>query len=169
MMWSDPTEADWLAALGNAHRIEVLRHLLTTRTATPSEIADANEVALGTVSHHIRFLARRGIVQVAGSTRRHRASVRHYQLADRERVVSVLWGMRARLLVTDIERNHGRSNVTVFLDAEALGHADRLTADYLARLSELGLQARERGNAKHGHAPDELTGFVVLLTTDRDP
>jgi DNA-binding transcriptional ArsR family regulator len=142
----------------------MLRHFLAAGTATPKEIADAHNLPLGTVSYHVRVLARKGIVRLAGRTQRRGASVHHYQLTDRARVVSVLWGMRARLLVTDIERDHGRSDATVTLDAEALEQAHALTADYLARLGELGLHTRERRSGDD--TPAELTRFAVLLATE---
>jgi hypothetical protein len=81
--------------------------------------------------------------------------------------------MRAPLLVADIEREHGRSDATVTLDAEALAELHELTDTYLARLGELGLQTRERrGNdTTDGHATPggTLTKVAVLLMTDPDP
>lgn len=166
-----PAAADWLSAVGHPLRVEILRYLLAAGTATPSEIASAHALSLGTVSYHVRFLRDRGIVRLVGRTQRRGASVNHYQLVDRERSVSVLWGLRAALLVTDIERDHGRSDATATLDAEALVQMEALTADYLARLSELGLQTRERGGGAIDSAArtDELTKVAVLLATNRDP
>jgi DNA-binding transcriptional ArsR family regulator len=165
----EPAAADWLAASGNRHRLQILHHFLTAGTATPSEIADALGLPLGTAGYHVRFLSRRGIVRLAGRTQRRGASVHHYRLTDRERVVSVLWGMRAPLLVTDIERDHGRGDATVTLDAEALTELHELTDIYLARLGELGLQTRERrGGDDAGTPGDDLTKVAVLLATDPD-
>jgi predicted transcriptional regulator len=162
--------ADWLTAVGHPLRVEILHYFLAAGTATPSEIANAHALPLGTVSYHVRFLRDRGIVRLVGRTQRRGASVNHYQLVDRERSVSVLWGLRAELLVTDLERDHGRSDATVTLDAEALGQMDALTADYLARLSELGLQTRERGAGATDSATqtDDLRKVAVLLATNRD-
>lgn len=166
-----PTAADWLAAVGHPVRIEILHHFLTAGTATPSEIAAARALPVGTVSYHLGVLTEKGIVRLAGRTQRRGASVRHFRLIDRERGVAVLWGLRAALLVTDIERDHGRSDATVTLDPEALAQAEALTADYLARLGELGLQTRERvGGAAESATPrDELTKVAVLFATNRDP
>jgi DNA-binding transcriptional ArsR family regulator len=146
-------------------------HFLSAGTATPSEIAAARALPLGTVSYHVRVLTEKVIVRLAGRTQRRGASVRHYRLIDRERGVAVLWGLRAALLVTDIERDHGRSDATVTLDAEALAQAEALTADYLARLGELGLQTREHvgGTTESAKPRAELTKVAVLLATNPDP
>jgi DNA-binding transcriptional ArsR family regulator len=165
-----PAAADWLTAVGHPVRVEILHHFLTAGTATPSEIALALGLSVGTVSYHVRALGDKGIVRLVGRTQRRGASVRHYRLVDRERSVSVLWGLRAALLVTDIERDHGRGDATVTLDADALAQMDALTADYLARLGELGLHTRERGAvAKSAAQGRELTKVAVLLATNRDP
>jgi len=165
-----PATADWTAALGHPYRLTILRYFLAAGTATPSEIAEAHGLPLGTTSYHVRFLGKRGIVRLAGRTQRRGASVHHYQLADRARVVSVLWGVRAELLVTDIERDHGRGDATVTLDAAGLAELRAVTADYLSRLGELGLQTRERPprrdeSERTGHG-DQLTRVAVLLATD---
>jgi len=143
----------------------ILRHFLATGTATPSDIASPLRLALGTVSYHVRFLADRGIVRLAGRTQRRGAVAHHYQLTDRDRVAALVWGTRAELLVTDFERQNGRGDVTVQLDSEALVELQELTASYLARIGELGLQTRER---RGGDEEDEeaLTQVAVLLATD---
>ena len=160
-MTARPSEADWLHAVGHPHRVEILRHFLATGTATPTDIAGTLGRALGTVSYHVRSLADRGIVRLAGRTQRRGAVAHHYQLTDRDRVASLVWGTRAELLVTDFERQNGRGDVTVRLDSEALVELHELTAAYIARIGELGLQTRER-NAGDA-APTQV---AVLLATD---
>lgn len=170
--WLDPATADWLSAVGHSHRVAILRYFLAAGTATPTEVADALMLPLGTVSYHIRVLARRGILRLAGRTQRRGASVHHYQLPNRARVVSVLWGVHAALLVTDIERDHGRSDATATLDTEALDAFHHLTSEYIKQLGELGLQTRERRGTDAAHESrareDMLTKVAVLLTTDPD-
>jgi hypothetical protein len=158
-----PTEGDWLHAVGHPYRVEILRHFLATGTATPSDLAGALQRPLSTVSYHVRFLADRSIVRLAGRTQRRGAVAHHYQLTDRDRVASIVWGTRAELLVTDFERQNGRGNVTVWLDAEALAKMQVLTADYLARIGELGLQTRERWGCAGGEGV--LTPVAVLLAS----
>lgn len=160
-----PSERDWLYAVGHPHRIEMLRHFLATGTATPSDIACALRLPLSTVSYHVRFLADRGIVRLAGRTQRRGAVAHHYQLTDRDRLASIVWGTRAQLLVTDFERQDGRGDVTVRLDDVALAELRELTAAYLARIGELGLQTRERRGDEA--QPRQLSQVAVLLATDR--
>jgi DNA-binding transcriptional ArsR family regulator len=162
-----PSEGDWLHAVGHPYRVAIMRHFLATGTATPGDIADALRLPLGTVSYHVRFLADRGIVRLAGRTQRRGATVHHYQLADRDRVAAIVWGTRAELLVTDFERQNGRGDVTVRLDERALGELRELTASYLARIGELGLQTRERRNGDDLEK-QSVIAVAVLLATDAD-
>jgi DNA-binding transcriptional ArsR family regulator len=165
---SQPSEGDGLHAVGHPYRVEIMRRFLATGTATPSDIARALRLPLTTVSYHVRFLADRGIVRLAGKTQRRGAVAHHYQLTDRDRVASLVWGTRAELLVTDFERQNGRGDVTVTLDPKALAELRAVTAAYLARIGELGLQTRERcgGDATDDAHGPELTKVAVLLATD---
>lgn len=163
-MNSRPSEGDWLHAVGHPHRVKILGHFLTEGTATPADIANGLAMPIGTVSYHVRFLAKRRTIRLAGRTQRRGAVVHHYQLTDRDRVASLLWGIRAALLVTDFERENGRGDMTVRLDSEALAELHTLTADYLARIGELGLQTRERRNTDAA-GEGALTQVAVLLAT----
>jgi predicted ArsR family transcriptional regulator len=157
------SESDWLQAVGHPYCVEIMHRFLATGTATPSDIAGALDLPLGTIRYHIRFLAKAGVIRLAGRTRRRGASVHHYQLTDRQRAASILWGVRAALLVTDFEHQSGRGDATVRLDPEALAELRALTATYLARVGELGLQTRERRGADEGEAA--LAQVAVLLAT----
>jgi predicted ArsR family transcriptional regulator len=160
-----PSEGDWLYAIGHPYRVEILRHFLASGTATPSDVAGVIRLPLSTVSYHVRFLADRGIVRLAGRTQRRGAIAHHYQLTDRDRVAAIVWGTHAELLVTDFERQNGRGDVTVRLDAEALVELRELTADYLARVGELGLQTQERHNTDEEPA-GAFTQVALLLVVD---
>lgn len=74
------------------------------------------------------------------------AIAHHYQLTDRDRVAAIVWGTRAELPVTDFERQNGRDDVIVLVDSQAVVELHEITASYLARLGELGLQTCERRN-----------------------
>lgn len=165
-MTNRASEAGWLQALGHPSRVEILHRFLAIGTLTPSEVADALTLPLGTASYHVRALTKAGVLRLAGRTKRRGASVHHYQLADRERTASVLWGLRANLLVTDFERESGKGDATATLDAEALDELHTLTADYLARIGELGLQSRERQCENGQRPPAPLTRIAVMLAID---
>lgn len=156
-----PSEGDWLHAVGHPYRVEILRHFLATGTATPTDIASTLGHPLGTLSYHVRFLADRGIVRLAGRTQRRGAIAHHYQLTDRDRVASLVWGTRAELLVTDFERENGRGDVTAWLDEQALAEFRELIADCVSRIGELGLQSRERGAGAGA-----LTQVALLFVAD---
>jgi predicted ArsR family transcriptional regulator len=162
------SEGDWLQAISHRHRIEILRRLLTDGTATPADLARDLQLPLGVVSYHVKALAKTGVIRLAGRTQRRGAIVHHYQLTDRERAASIVWGMRATLLVSDFERENSRGDATVRLDAQALVEMRSLTADFLARMGELGLQTRERRNTDAAGDDGGLMQIAVLLATDRD-
>jgi predicted ArsR family transcriptional regulator len=145
--------------------VEIMRRLLSSGTATPGDIANALGLPIGRVSYHVRFLADHRVLRLTGRTQRRGATVHHYQLSDRGRAASMLWGLRATLLVTDFEREDGRGDVTVRLDAKALDELRALTDDYLSRIGELGLQTRERRSGEEEPA-GALTQVAVLLAVD---
>jgi len=165
-MEHQPSQADWLDAVRHPCRVQILRRLLTAGTATPVDIARDIGRPLGPVGYHVRYLSRSGILRLAGHTRLRGASVRHYQLAERDRAASVLAALDASLLVTEFERQNGKGDVTVILDREALAESHELTSSYLARLGELGLQTRERYSSSAQTQSPTLTRLAVLVATD---
>lgn len=165
MTTRSPIDFDWLIAMAHPCRVQIVHHFLATGTTTPKDVADALAAPLGTVSYHVRVLTRTGVLRLTGRTRRRGASVRHYQLVDREHAASLLWGIRAALLVTDFERENGRGDITAALDREALEEWRHLTAGYLGRIGELALQTRERRNACAGERA-QVTKVAVLLALD---
>jgi DNA-binding transcriptional ArsR family regulator len=77
---------------GLAHplRIHILR-VLQERTASPSEIAADSEASLGTVSYHVRYLERVGLIELT-STKARRGAVEHYYRAvGRLRITDRAW------------------------------------------------------------------------------
>lgn len=65
MTSADPirTLARRLAAAGDATRLSVVCALLRERSACVSELASATGESIATVSHHLRALAREGLVE----------------------------------------------------------------------------------------------------------
>jgi DNA-binding transcriptional ArsR family regulator len=77
---------------GLAHplRIHILR-VLQERVASPSEIAAGSEASLGTISYHVRYLERVGLIELT-STKARRGAVEHYYRAvGRLRITDRAW------------------------------------------------------------------------------
>lgn len=156
-----PETFDWLRASGHPHRVEIVRHFLAAGTDTTSDMAKVLGHSESKLRYHVGVLTECGILTLTGKTQRRGAATYHYQLTDRGRVVSFLWGADAELLVTDFERENGRGDASVRLDSQALAEWRELTAAYLARLGELGLQTRDRAAQN-----PNLTKIAILLATD---
>src|SRR5579875_2544732 len=92
-------DARLVKGLAHPLRIAILR-ALEDRTASPSEIAEEIEAPLGNVSYHVRFLARMGLVELAG-TRPRRGAVEHYYRAVARMQVSQEAWERVPLPVRD--------------------------------------------------------------------
>jgi DNA-binding transcriptional ArsR family regulator len=77
---------------GLAHplRIHILR-VLQERVASPSEIAADSDASLGTISYHVRYLQRVGLIELT-STQARRGAVEHYYRAvGRLRITDHAW------------------------------------------------------------------------------
>ncbi|HEY2005570.1 MAG TPA: helix-turn-helix domain-containing protein [Solirubrobacteraceae bacterium] len=77
---------------GLAHplRIHILR-VLQERVASPSEIAAGSDASLGTISYHVRYLERVGLIELT-STKARRGAVEHYYRAvGRLRITDNAW------------------------------------------------------------------------------
>jgi DNA-binding transcriptional ArsR family regulator len=77
---------------GLAHplRIHIL-HALQDRVASPSEIAEELEAPLGNVSYHVRFLARVGLIELAGTEPRRGAVEHYYRAVGRPQISAKAW------------------------------------------------------------------------------
>jgi DNA-binding transcriptional ArsR family regulator len=77
---------------GLAHplRIQILR-ALENRVASPSEIAIELGAPLGNVSYHVRFLARVGLIELAGTEPRRGAVEHYYRAGGRPQISAEAW------------------------------------------------------------------------------
>jgi DNA-binding transcriptional ArsR family regulator len=77
---------------GLAHplRIHILR-VLQERVASPSEIAAASEASLGTISYHVRYLERVGLIELTSTTARRGAVEHYYRAVGRLRITDRAW------------------------------------------------------------------------------
>ena len=190
-------DARLVKGLAHPLRIAILR-ALEDRTASPSEIAEEIEAPLGNVSYHVRFLARLGLVELAG-TRPRRGAVEHYYRAVARMQVSQEAWERVPLPVRDavlssalddVARSvaaaaaaggfsHQQAQATrvqVTLDhrgmselAEAVQELHRRAVE-LGRESEERIARREAGEpAANGHGPVDAGLVLMLYGTGEDP
>jgi DNA-binding transcriptional ArsR family regulator len=84
---------------GLAHplRIHILR-VLQDRVASPSEIAEGIDAPLGNVSYHVRFLARVGLIELAGTKPRRGAVEHYYRAVGRPQISDKAWGQVPKIV-----------------------------------------------------------------------
>src|SRR5579875_590246 len=190
-------DARLVKGLAHPLRIAILR-ALEDRTASPSEIAEEIEAPLGNVSYHVRFLARLGLVELAGTRPRRGAVEHHYRAVARMQVSQEAWErvplpVRDAVLssaLDDVARSvaaaaaaggfsHQQAQATrvqVTLDhrgmselAEAVQELHRRAVE-LGRESEERIARREAGEpAANGHAPVDAGLVLMLYGTGEDP
>jgi DNA-binding transcriptional ArsR family regulator len=77
---------------GLAHplRIHILR-VLQERVASPSEIAADSDASLGTISYHVRYLERVGLIELTRTKARRGAVEHYYRAVGRVRITDRAW------------------------------------------------------------------------------
>ena len=170
-------------ALAHPLRIRILR-VLEERTASPSEIADEIDAPLGNVSYHVRFLARMGLIELAGTEPRRGAVEHYYRAVGRVQVSDQAWAevpqlVRDAVLASTLDqvgRSVGAAAAAGGFDHDD-AHADRIEvtldadglADLSAAVSELQRKAVhiERESSQRIAARDGNAG-APSLTVDGD-
>jgi DNA-binding transcriptional ArsR family regulator len=190
-------DARLVKGLAHPLRIAILR-VLEERTASPSEIAEEIDAPLGNVSYHVRFLARLGLVELAG-TRPRRGAVEHYYRAvARMQVSQEVWErvplpVRDAVLSSalhDVARsvgeaaaaggfNHKRAQATrvqVTLDHHGMAELSdavlelQQRAVHIGRESEERIASREGDEAEsNGHDPVDAALVLMLYGTGDEP
>jgi DNA-binding transcriptional ArsR family regulator len=174
---------------GLAHplRIHILR-VLQERTASPSEIAAGSEASLGTISYHVRYLQRVGLIELT-STKARRGAVEHYYRAvGRLRITDRAWGqlpdaVRERLLgstldqigrvVTQAASDGGFSRDDTHVGRHRFVLDDRGFRELSVALSELADRAHmiERASAARltaaHHTEAEIASTLILMLFDQ--
>ncbi|HET9123991.1 MAG TPA: winged helix-turn-helix domain-containing protein [Solirubrobacteraceae bacterium] len=158
-------DARLVKGLAHPLRIAILR-VLEERTASPSEIAEEIEAPLGNVSYHVRFLARLGLVELAG-TRPRRGAVEHYYRAVARLQVSQEAWERVPLPVRDavlsstlhdVARSVGEAaagggfshekaqatHVQITLDPDGMSELSAAVQELHRRAVHIGRESRER-------------------------
>jgi DNA-binding transcriptional ArsR family regulator len=173
---------------GLAHplRIHILR-VLQERIASPSEIAADSAASLGTVSYHVRYLERVGLIELT-STKARRGAVEHYYRAvGRLRITDRAWAqlpdaVRESLLgstldqigrvVTQAAGDGGFSRDDTHVARNRFVLDDRGFRELAALLKELVDQAHtiERASAQRlvaaNHMEAEIASTLVLMLFD---
>ncbi len=97
-------DARLVRGLAHPLRIHILR-ILETRVASPSEIAEEVGAPLGNVSYHVRFLARVGLIELAGTEPRRGAVEHYYRAAGRVQVSDAAWAQVPRIVKDSLVRS----------------------------------------------------------------
>jgi DNA-binding transcriptional ArsR family regulator len=190
-------DARLVKGLAHPLRIAILR-VLEERTASPSEIAEEIDAPLGNVSYHVRFLARLGLVELAG-TRPRRGAVEHYYRAvARMQVSQEVWErvplpVRDAVLSSalhDVARsvgeaaaaggfNHKRAQATrvqVTLDHHGMAELSDAVLELQQRAVHIGRQSEERIASResdeaesNGHDPVDAALVLMLYGTGDEP
>jgi DNA-binding transcriptional ArsR family regulator len=175
---------------GLAHplRIHILR-VLQERVASPSEIAAGSQASLGTISYHVRYLERVGLIELT-STKARRGAVEHYYRAvGRLRITDRAWAqlpgaVRESLLgstldqigrvVTEAANDGGFSRDDTYVVRHRFTLDDQGFHELAAALQDLDDQAHKiehqslRRLGAANPTADEIAGTMVLMLFDHD-
>src|SRR5579875_178827 len=180
-------DARLVKGLAHPLRIAILR-VLEERTASPSEIAEEIDAPLGNVSYHVRFLARLGLVELAG-TRPRRGAVEHYYRAvTRMHVSQEAWAQvplqvrDAGLSSTlhDVARSGGAAaaaggfshekahatRVRITLDGDGMAELSAAVQELHHRAMHIGRESEQRLASRRAAGPEAdaaLDAALVLM------
>jgi DNA-binding transcriptional ArsR family regulator len=110
--------------LGHPVRVQALT-ILNERVASPSEIAGALEIEVGTAAYHVRALEKHGYIELVG-TRPVRGATEHFYRATRRAYISAGdWVQLPEILRSSISATVFQSIVDDGTDAIGAGTFDR--------------------------------------------
>jgi DNA-binding transcriptional ArsR family regulator len=175
---------------GMAHPLRI--HILNTlqgRVASPSEIAEELEAPLGNVSYHVRFLARVGLIELAGTEPRRGAVEHYYRAVGRPQISRKAWQqvpqvvkdalIRSTLdeigemvagaaLTGGFDRNHAHvSRKAYSLDQQGFDELSEAMVKLEARAEQIQRESASRAadSAEDAH---ELDAGVVMMLFEAD-
>jgi len=128
-----------IKALAHPLRAQILG-VLEQRTASPSELADELDARLGTVSYHVRELARFGLVKLVKKTPR-RGAIEHHYRATETRITEAGWAATPQVVKESMVRS-ALEQISTFVNAAAI--EDSFNRDE-AHLNRIRLAVDERG------------------------
>lgn len=128
-----------IKALAHPLRVQILG-VLEQRTASPNELSRELDASLGTVSYHVRELARFGLVKLVKKTPR-RGAIEHHYRATETRITDAGWAATPRVVKDSMVRA-ALNQVSTFVNAAAIeGGFNRDEA----HLNRIQLTVDERG------------------------
>jgi DNA-binding transcriptional ArsR family regulator len=128
-----------IKALAHPLRVQILG-VLEQRTASPNELSRELGAPLGTVSYHVRELARFGLVKLVKKTPR-RGAIEHHYRATETRITDAGWAATPQV-VKDAMVRAALSQISTFVNAAAIeGGFNRDEA----HLNRVQLTVDERG------------------------
>jgi DNA-binding transcriptional ArsR family regulator len=135
----DIADQSVIKALAHPLRVQILG-VLEQRTASPTELADELDAPLGTVSYHVRELARFGLVKLVKKTPR-RGAIEHHYRATETRITEAGWAATPQVVKESIVRS-GLEQISTYVNAAAIeGGFNREEA----HLNRIQLTVDERG------------------------
>jgi DNA-binding transcriptional ArsR family regulator len=104
-------------ALAHPLRIQILG-ILEQRVASPNELSRELDASLGTVSYHVRELARYGMVKLVKKTPRRGAIEHYYRAEERPRVSDAGWAQSPQVVKDALVRS-ALEQMSTFVNAAA--------------------------------------------------
>ncbi len=177
-------DARLVKGLAHPLRIHILR-VLDSRVASPSEIASEINAPLGNVSYHVRFLARVGLIELAGTEPRRGAVEHYYRAVGRIHVSDKAWAQVPQLVkdallsstlgqigrrIADAAPNGGfdrdESHVSrrsIMLDARGFAELAAAIEDFLERANAIERDSAERLAGSEPANSDVNAELVTML------
>ena len=187
MQATEIDDARIVKGLAHPLRIHILR-ILQERTASPSDIAVGSEASLGTISYHVRYLERVGLIELVDTKARRGAVEHYYRAVGRLRITDRAWAqlpafVRESLLgstldeigrvVSHAAREGGFSRDDTHVSRNTVRLDEQGFAELAASLSALGEQVvrLERESAERlaagQHAEPKITSSLILMLFDQ--
>ena len=114
-------------AFAHPLRAQVLG-ILEERRASPRELSDELNAPLGTVSYHVRILAKLELIKLVTETRRRGAVEHHYEAVGVARVSDRVWGQTPAIVKNAMVESALGDVARSVNEAAALGGFDRADA-----------------------------------------
>jgi DNA-binding transcriptional ArsR family regulator len=182
-------DARLVKGLAHPLRIHIL-NALQDRVASPSEIAEELQAPLGNVSYHVRFLARVGLIELAGTEPRRGAVEHYYRAVGRPQISAKAWEqvpqvvkdaligstldeigemVAAAARTGGFDRNQAHvSRKAYSLDQQGFDELSEAVVELQARAEEIQRESASRLADSEEDADELGAGVVMMLFEARD-